>query len=397
MMRILNVLPWSPLTRVGGYETFVKETGKELVRRGHSVFVLGHVPLGPRFHRISEEGILYVQIGNMKPQGYSTPKVSIRYLFSLFRYIVGTIPYLAKVIVLYDIDSVIFYREQFQAPLAITARLFGGRPWLAHVVIRRLRGSGSLWHWLNRALINCFSGVFTYVRYFNTGEQFIDNLAELRRHKPSRIFFLPGGIDTTNIERLEPKPWMQQAKENVDYLVVCPRRLTVQKGAHVLLESIPKVISGLRGEKPLFVFAHDGELRTYIQVRSRSLGIEQFVLVSPEPLVGTLMCELIKCADLVVVPSLSEEDFGMVFLEAWSAKVPVVSTNVGGIAGVISDGVTGVLVAPGDRAHLAEAIVSLLHAPDLRRKLAESGFKMVNSRFNIHQVASALANILEMN
>jgi glycosyltransferase involved in cell wall biosynthesis len=74
-----------------------------------------------------------------------------------------------------------------------------------------------------------------------------------------------------------------------------------------------------------------------------------------------------------------------------------VSTNVGGIAGVISDGVTGVLVAPGDRAHLAEAIVSLLHAPDLRRKLAESGFKMVNSRFNIHQVASALANILEMN
>jgi glycosyltransferase involved in cell wall biosynthesis len=362
---------------------------------GHSVFVLGHSVRGPRFYEVLNEGVRYLQIGTGRPENYSSPRMSVHHLLSIFRYFLETIPYLVKVIVLYDIDSIIFYREQFQAPLAIIVRLFGGKAWLAHVVIRKLRGSESFLHWLNLALLNCFSGVFTYVSYFNAGESSFDNIAELKKYLPNRVYYLPGGVDSNKIERLEPKPWMHRVRTESDFVVVCPRRLTTQKGVHILLESIPRVVDGLGGKKPLFVFAHDGELRDHIQMRSRELGVDQYVLISPEPLVGNLMCELIKCADVVVVPSLSEEDFGMAFLEAWSVRIPVISTYVGGVQGVVSDGINGLLVPPGDAIRLADAVLLLLRTPDLRRKFGESGFKMVTSRYEIRQVACELVSILD--
>ena len=64
-------------------------------------------------------------------------------------------------------------------------------------------------------------------------------------------------------------------------------------------------------------------------------------------------------------------------------RVPVVATDVGGIPEVVTDGVDGVLVPPGDPAALAAAIVELLRDPDLRRRLGEAGHATVADRFSI--------------
>lgn len=64
-------------------------------------------------------------------------------------------------------------------------------------------------------------------------------------------------------------------------------------------------------------------------------------------------------ADVFCLPSV-QEGFGIVFLEAMAARLPVVACRVAAIPEVVSDGVTGVLVAPRDPAALADALESLL-------------------------------------
>ena len=63
----------------------------------------------------------------------------------------------------------------------------------------------------------------------------------------------------------------------------------------------------------------------------------------------------------------------MVLLEAMSHGVAIVATPVGGIPEVVEDGVTGVLVEPGNPAALAKAISDLLTDPSLCARLAQAG------------------------
>jgi glycosyltransferase involved in cell wall biosynthesis len=73
-------------------------------------------------------------------------------------------------------------------------------------------------------------------------------------------------------------------------------------------------------------------------------------------------------AAVVCVPS-RREGYGMVAREAMAHGRPVVATSVGGLADAIEDGVTGLLVPPGDPSALRGALVRLLEDPALRRRL----------------------------
>jgi glycosyltransferase involved in cell wall biosynthesis len=59
---------------------------------------------------------------------------------------------------------------------------------------------------------------------------------------------------------------------------------------------------------------------------------------------------------------------------------PVVATRVGGLLDAVEDGVTGVLVEPGDPGALRAALDELLADPDLRRRLGEAGRRRVIER-----------------
>jgi glycosyltransferase involved in cell wall biosynthesis len=85
-----------------------------------------------------------------------------------------------------------------------------------------------------------------------------------------------------------------------------------------------------------------------------------------------VMAAFRRCA-MAVVPSRWEEPFGFVALEAGTVGRPVVATDVGGLAGVVRDGVTGVLVPPRDPAALAAAIQSLLDDPARADALGAAG------------------------
>jgi phosphatidylinositol alpha-mannosyltransferase len=78
----------------------------------------------------------------------------------------------------------------------------------------------------------------------------------------------------------------------------------------------------------------------------------------------------LEASDVLAAPSLGGESFGMVLTEAFAAGTPVVASDIAGYAGVVRDGVDGILVPRGDAAALGETLRSLALDPQRRAALA---------------------------
>ncbi len=92
-------------------------------------------------------------------------------------------------------------------------------------------------------------------------------------------------------------------------------------------------------------------------------------------------------ASLFVMPSW-EEGFGLVFLEAMQVGTPVIGGDAGGTREVITDGINGFLVPPGDHHALADRIARVLESTEVRESLVEGG-KATVQRFTPQDLAEA--------
>lgn len=88
-----------------------------------------------------------------------------------------------------------------------------------------------------------------------------------------------------------------------------------------------------------------------------------------------------KQAEIFVLPSF-DEAFPLVNLEAMEYKLPIVSTNIGGIPDEITDGENGYIVKDKDAESLADALSKLLGDKALRKRMGEAGYQKFKSQFS---------------
>lgn len=155
-------------------------------------------------------------------------------------------------------------------------------------------------------------------------------------------------------------------------VVLLVSRLERWKGVDVAVEAAAQLLP--RRPQTLFVHAGGRQRRDHVyadalQLRAAQLGDRWRFLghVSPEELAAWY-----RAADLFVHPNCGPEPFGMAVVEAMAAGLPVVASGLGGPTEVITDGVDGVLVPPGDPAALARAISDLLGDSAERARLGNA-------------------------
>ena len=102
----------------------------------------------------------------------------------------------------------------------------------------------------------------------------------------------------------------------------------------------------------------------------------------------------LAAADVVLVPSLVEP-FGNTAVEAMLAQRALVASDTQGLAEIVRDGETGLLVPPGDATALAGAIARLDDDPALARRLARQGLADARARFSREQYAAQVVTVLE--
>jgi len=171
-----------------------------------------------------------------------------------------------------------------------------------------------------------------------------------------KIEVIPNGVDvnvfTKDFDKTQLRSQYALPEEK---LVLFVGRLVYEKGVHVLIGAVPRVLARVNAK---FVIVGDGYMKDSLQGQVRSMGLSHKVVFA-----GFLdeqsLRSLYKCADLCVVPSLYEP-FGITALEAMAAQVPVVASDVGGLSEIVEHDKTGVKVYSNNPDSLAWGITRVL-------------------------------------
>jgi spore coat protein SA len=171
-------------------------------------------------------------------------------------------------------------------------------------------------------------------------------------------------------------------------------RLNPEKGVHILLEAmrilmernvdvICKVVGSSRfgGSKP------DAYVRSLIRSNPGNVHFTAYLSAND-------VAEEYRVADILCCPSVYQEAFGFVNIEAMACGIPVVATRVGGIPEIASEG-GFILVEPNSPVELADALQKLICDSALRSKLAEEGLRSFRRQFTWDAVRSQYLEIIE--
>jgi phosphatidyl-myo-inositol alpha-mannosyltransferase len=162
---------------------------------------------------------------------------------------------------------------------------------------------------------------------------------------------IPNGVDVAAAPS-DPKP----SSEKLRILFV--GRPEERKGLPILLaafgalvEHVPSRLTVIGAEREdVLRYLADPETMGSIDIRGRVSGPD--------------LQRALHDADVLCAPSLSGESFGMVLTEAFAAGTPAIASAIAGYSDVVSDGVDGVLVPPGDAQRLAEELQRAHHEPE---------------------------------
>jgi glycosyltransferase involved in cell wall biosynthesis len=166
-------------------------------------------------------------------------------------------------------------------------------------------------------------------------------------------------------------------------IVLTVARLDAQKGHHALIEAaaeLPGVV---------FAFAGEGPERNALETRARTVGVADRVRFLGR---RTDIPELLAACDVFALPSLYEGS-SLAILEAMAAGRGIVTTAVPGTDELLTDGDSGLLVAPGDRTALAQALRRLLTDPGLRAALGARARERAVRDFAPAAMAGRVADI----
>ncbi len=163
-------------------------------------------------------------------------------------------------------------------------------------------------------------------------------------------------------------------------------RLVNEKGVHVLLNSIPRILANYNDVK--FIIAGKGPSLNNLIELSRRLNIDKKVyftgFVSEE-----VLLKLYKCSDIAVFPS-TYEPFGIVALEGMVAGIPVVVSDAGGLNEIVNHTEDGMKFYSENSDSLADSILELLKNPGLSEMIKNNALQKVHRLYNWDNISNTV-------
>jgi glycosyltransferase involved in cell wall biosynthesis len=203
--------------------------------------------------------------------------------------------------------------------------------------------------------------------------------------EPGRVEVIPNGVDLDDGDDDRAAPAALRRALGLDPgapLIGAVGRLVRQKGFEVLIEAMPAVLARVPGARLVVVGEGPERARLARLARERGVGAAvTFAGFRPDA------PRLLAALDVLVLPS-RREGSPLVTLEAMARGVPVVASDIDGIAEQVTDGVDGLVVPAGDAAALAAAVVRVLGDRTLAGRLGEAGRRRVRACFDARQMVA---------
>ena len=374
------------------------ELSREMVKRGHRVTVLTSNQLGledfqrPRFHpSLPEEEtwegiriirvrlpplqrILLVKLGALCWRSRLPSRDALWYRTQ--------VPHLPQMIrrarklnpdILYAVPfptATPYYAWQASRQL--------GCPWVIQPHIHEAQ--------MNESLLKILKWIFPQASAVLTNTEPEKNFLVSQGIESSKIQVFGQGLSASALIPGDGQAFRRRQGWTDEPLIVFLGRKVEGKGIETLLSVMPRVWA----ETSQAVLLLAGQTSPYFKDLMNRLPIGRDTrLRSLDNFPEKEKIDLLAAADLLALPS-AVESFGVVFLEAWAQKKPVIGANIPAVAAMVEEGKDGTLVPYDDPPALAQAILDLLNNPDRRRQMGEAGWAKVRERFEVGKVAEKM-------
>jgi len=160
-----------------------------------------------------------------------------------------------------------------------------------------------------------------------------------------------------------------------------------RKGLPLLLE----VLATMPDPGLKLLIVGDGDRRREYEAQVSALGLAERVFFAGRVShVGGVMTAHYAAADVVAIPSLTPESFGLGLAQGMAMGKVVIGSDIPGVRTLLENGECGLLIPPGDRQALVEAIRRLRADPALRQQLGEKGRARILANYTWRHVGERL-------
>lgn len=328
-------------------------------------------------NKLGSRVIIVSQPGSVLGQRAAQAGIETRYCRMRKSYDFPAIFFLLNLINKEKIDVINTHSGKDSLLAAIAGRLSGRKP----VIVR------------TRHLALPITSKFTYSvlphKIVTVSESVRQYMIHEEGISPEKVVAVPTGV---NLERFDPVNSKGGLKAELGLKESTPLAGMIaifrkKKGHHILLEAVPDILKAVPDAK--FVLAGNGPTEEKIKEMSREMGIDRhMVFLGLRPDIPSVL----KSIDVFVLPTL-QEALGTSLLEAMAMEKPVVTSNIDGIPEIVKDGVTGLLVKPGDSAGLAQAVISLLRNGEKARAMGLEGRKITESGYTVDRMVEGMHRV----
>ena len=355
----MNILQILPKLDVGGVETGTIDLSKELIKRGHKVIVVSGG--GKLVNNLIEMNVRHIELPVHKKSPFT---------------IASSIKQLETIIKEERVD-IVHSRSRVPNIIAFFASRHTGAKFIttAHGYYSN--------HFISRVT---GWARFVIVASSVIGRHMIEDFGVPHE----RIKLIPRGVD---LDRFKFNPPDNSSKS--EYRIGVIGRVTPIKGHGFFLQAIARVVRLFPKVKVVIVGDAPKDKPEYIEklkALAKQLEIEKFVeFLGAQYDIPKIMSGL----DLLVLPSIGQEAFGRVIIEAGASGVPVIATRIGGATEIIEDGQTGILVRPGDILEMVNSIIKALKDRDLSRSMAAEARKKVEREYSLAKMTDDTIKVYE--
>jgi len=206
----------------------------------------------------------------------------------------------------------------------------------------------------------------------------------------ARIEVIYNGIDP---RFLTPARFARATNQDAALKLLFVGRLRVEKGIMTILKAMELLVQQPQQGSDTLAPVHlnifgDGD-ETYVNELKAFLhekALEDRVTFHGK-VPQDVLIDWYDCSDIMLVPSLWKEPFGLVIAEAMGRALPVIASNVGGPAEIITHNVDGLLTEPGDEQALMLAMRQLIEDPQKRAQFGRAAQSTVRARFTLEENA----------
>ncbi len=199
--------------------------------------------------------------------------------------------------------------------------------------------------------------------------------------KPDRVQTVYSGIDFSyQFDFISGESIRQQYCLGQNQPVIgAVANLFPRKGYEFLLEAVEKVRKVVPDIFCFIVGEGDHAYTKKLESMVKAKGLESSIVFAG---FQKNVLNYIAAFNVFVLPSLME-GLGIVLLEAMAMRKPIIASRVGGTPEVVENGVTGILVPPGDSGLLADEIFKLIQDPQTQVMMGDAGKKRLQSHFDL--------------